>query len=106
LIDALLKAIGDRTGDGLLPFQIASILEQELSTRRWISECTESYIQIIRTFVQKNVIDPLVKARESLGMFDALEQPSQWDQDMDLNMGAEGKTTSLSFFQRLHLYRG
>ena len=76
-------------------------MERELTTKRWATECTESYIKIIRTFIEKNVIEPLVKARESRGMFDALEQPAEWDEEMDLNMNADSEIILWSWARRL-----
>lgn len=84
------QAVGGRTGRSLFPFEISEMLDKELSTAKWTTECTEAYIKTIRTFVEKNIIDPLVKARTSRGMFDAFEKPDDWDEDMDLSMGADG----------------
>ncbi|KAL0949102.1 hypothetical protein HGRIS_009191 [Hohenbuehelia grisea] len=87
-------AIGARSGRGLLPFEVTEILERELSTPRFASECPTTYIDIIRSFVAGQVQN-IAGQRQSRGMFDALEREAEWDEDTDLSLGASASDKAI-----------
>lgn len=87
------KATGKRTDRGLLPFEIMEILSHELSTPRFMSECTPSYIETIREFVTENIAGRLANMRQIRGMFDALEREEEWDAETDLSLGASSNSS-------------
>lgn len=65
------------------------MVDRELSTQKFTSECTADYLATIRGFIMNNVT-LLVEHRRYRGMFDALEREAEWDQDTDLSLGASG----------------
>jgi DNA-directed RNA polymerase III subunit RPC1 len=77
-------------GRGLLPFEILELVDRELASQKFASECTPAYLATIRKFVADNVT-LLADHRRYRGMFDALERETEWDEDTDLSMGASGK---------------
>lgn len=80
-----------RAGQGLAPYEIIEIIDKELSTRRFTSECTPSYLATLKQFTIEHIARHLAKVRQSRGMFDALEKSDEWDEDTDLSMGASCK---------------
>ena len=84
------QAIGGRGGRGLVPFEITEIVNQQLSSKRFRSECTPAYLASIRDFIQTRVVRWQAEIRSSRGMFDALERDEEWDEYTDLSMGASG----------------
>ncbi|KAF9485367.1 beta and beta-prime subunits of DNA dependent RNA-polymerase [Pholiota conissans] len=81
-------ASGDRSGRGLLPFEILEIVNHELATSRFKSECNPVYIDVIRKFLADKLATRMAEARKKQGMFDALERENEWDEDTDLSLGA------------------
>jgi DNA-directed RNA polymerase III subunit RPC1 len=88
------QAIGTRSARGLLPFEILGIVDCELASEEFISECTAAYLDTIRCFITEHVVHKLAAARGSRGMFEATEREDEWDADTDLSMGASGKSFS------------
>jgi DNA-directed RNA polymerase III subunit RPC1 len=88
------QAIGSRSARGLLPFEILEIVNFELASEQFISECTAAYLATVRGFITEHVVHKLVAARGSRGMFEATERENEWDADTDLSMGASGKSFS------------
>jgi DNA-directed RNA polymerase III subunit RPC1 len=74
-----------------LPFEVLEIVDHELATKRFTSECTPAYLATIRSFIADHIVHKLAEARKSRGMFDALERAEEWDADTDLCMGADGE---------------
>ncbi|KAI0307253.1 beta and beta-prime subunits of DNA dependent RNA-polymerase [Multifurca ochricompacta] len=81
-------AIAPRTARGLLPYEVLKIVDRELSLPRFVAGCTQAYIATIRTFLSDHVAHRLAVVRKSRGMFEALDQGDEWDEDTDLSMGA------------------
>ncbi|KAJ3810847.1 hypothetical protein F5876DRAFT_40963 [Lentinula aff. lateritia] len=77
-----------RVGAPLLPFQIIDLVDTELGTKRFTTECTPTYVDSLRNFLVDNVVTKLARARSEQGMYDALERSSEWDEDTDLSFGA------------------
>ncbi len=86
-----MQASSGRGGRGLLPFEIMNIVDSELATPRFRSECTPAYLDIVRKFIFDNLAHRLADFRRIRGMFDALEKDVEWDEDTDLSLGASGK---------------
>jgi len=84
------KAIGSRAGRSLLPFEILDIVDRELTTKKFASDCTAAYLDTIRAFVTHQVANWIGEMRRSRGMFDALERNGDWDVCTDLSLGASG----------------
>ncbi|KZS94039.1 beta and beta-prime subunits of DNA dependent RNA-polymerase [Sistotremastrum niveocremeum HHB9708] len=82
------SSIASRAGRGLLPFEVIDIVNEEMTGKRFVTACTPAYRATVRTFVAESIANRLAKVRKSHGMFDALERPRDWDEDMDLSMGA------------------
>lgn len=82
--------IGGRDGRPLLPFEILEVMDQELATPKFLSECTPTYIAMIRSFIADGVVERLgANIRQSHGMFEALERrDDEWDADTDFSLGA------------------
>lgn len=68
-----------------------NIVDSELATPRFRSECTQAYLDIVRNFIFDNIAHKLADFRRSRGMFDALEKDVEWDENTDLSLGASGK---------------
>ncbi|KAJ8514890.1 hypothetical protein ONZ45_g7635 [Pleurotus djamor] len=81
-------AIGSRRGRGLLPFEIMEIVDAQLATSRFVSECPPTYLETVRNFIHDGVAKKLADMRHSRNMFDALERESEWDAETDLSLGA------------------
>ncbi|KAJ3736053.1 hypothetical protein DFJ43DRAFT_1053181 [Lentinula guzmanii] len=78
----------NRIGSPLLPFQIVELVNEELGTKRFITECTPTYVDSLRNFLIDNVVTKLAQARTDQGMYEALERSSEWDEETDLSFGA------------------
>jgi DNA-directed RNA polymerase III subunit RPC1 len=85
------QSIGSRIGRGLLPFEVLEIVDHELESRNFASECATTYLETVRSFVADRVVRQLAEVRKGRGMFDALERNDEWDADTDLSLGASGK---------------
>jgi DNA-directed RNA polymerase III subunit RPC1 len=88
------QAIASRKARTLLPFEILEIVEHELTTKRFTSECDAAYLMAIRSFITEHVVHRLAATRRSRGMFDALERQAEWDADTDLSLSASGTTSA------------
>ena len=75
---------------GLLPYEITEIVDQELSQPKFLRDCTAVYIATVRNFIHDHVIQPLADARRSRRMFEALEHNNEWGMDTNLSMSASG----------------
>lgn len=82
------SATGTRSARGLLPFEILEIVDRELASEKFTSECTAAYLATIQGFIKDHVVQKLAEARSSRGMFEATEKEDEWDADTDLSMGA------------------
>lgn len=67
------------------------LVDIELATKRFTSECTPAYRGLIHDFIKENVAVALANLRKYHGMFDALERYEEWDEEIDLSLGASGK---------------
>lgn len=93
-----LQSVCPRSRRGLLPYEIAELLQQELSSKRFVAECTPAYIEMLHDFIYINVIDVLVKQRREHHMYDAMERNMEWDETTDLSVGASGQHLAPSSF--------
>lgn len=84
------QATGSREGRSLLPFEVLEIVDRELATKKFTSECTAAYLATIRGFVTDNIAHAMADVRKSHGMFEAMEREDEWDAETDLTMGASG----------------
>ena len=66
------------------------LVNREFGSARFQNECTPAYLDIVRTFISKNIVHKMAKERANRGLFDALERGNEWDEDMDFSMGASG----------------
>jgi DNA-directed RNA polymerase III subunit RPC1 len=66
------------------------LVNREFGSARFQNECTPAYLDTIRTFISKNIVYKMAEERTRRGMFDALERGDEWDDNMDLSMGASG----------------
>ncbi|KAF8306249.1 beta and beta-prime subunits of DNA dependent RNA-polymerase [Clavulina sp. PMI_390] len=105
------KATENRSGLGLMPFEIESITDKELASRKFRSECTAAYISTIRTFIAE-ICKARVKSREKYGVFDGAEQPPGHDEFTDYSSQADvaqqsvvDNLTKVTKAQLLHFLR-
>ena len=89
------QAIASRRGRGLLPFQVMDLMNSEMVKSKWVSECTTTYMDSIRDFIEEKVAKRLAILRERRGMYEAMERIDEWDEEMDLSMGASGRHSLL-----------
>ncbi|KAF8974574.1 hypothetical protein BDZ97DRAFT_1774354 [Flammula alnicola] len=90
-LDRALKhalATGGREGRSLLPFEIVELVDRELATPRFRTECTPAYLDVVRTFINDKLANKMAKSRLKQGMFEALEREDEWDEHTDLSLGA------------------
>lgn len=78
-------------GTPLLPFQITELVDKELGTKRFTTECNPTYVDAVRNFVIESVVTKLAQARTDRGMYEAMERPTHWDEETDLSLGASGE---------------
>jgi DNA-directed RNA polymerase III subunit RPC1 len=69
---------------------VIEIVDRELATKRFTSECTAAYLATIRGFTTDQIAQKMSEVRTTRGMFDALEREVDWYEDTDLTMGASG----------------
>ncbi|KAF5389823.1 hypothetical protein D9757_003589 [Collybiopsis confluens] len=81
-------AATNRSGKPLLPFQIIELVDKGLKSSRFTTECSSTYVQMLREFIMDNAVTKLAHARTEQGMYDAVERPNEWDDDTDLSFGA------------------
>lgn len=87
-----MQSIGCRTSRGLLPYEIIDYVDNQLAQARYATECSPSYITIVRDFIMEHIVHKLADTRRRRGMFDALDKSDEWDADTDLSMGATGES--------------
>jgi DNA-directed RNA polymerase III subunit RPC1 len=80
----------DRTGRGLVPYEIMEITDEVLGEARFTAECNAAYLATVREFIMKNIAQKLADERRDRGMFDALERNAEFDEETDLSMGVSG----------------
>ena len=85
-----MQATTSRSVQGLLPYEITEIVDQELSQPKFLRHCTAVYIAAVRNFIQYHGIQPLADAHRSRRMFEALEHNNEWDMTTNLSMSASG----------------
>ena len=76
-------------GRALLPYEIMDIVNAELSSSRFVNECTAAFLATVGRFM-RGVVIRVAKVRSTHGLFDAVEKDSEWDEYTDLTMGATG----------------
>ncbi|KAF8164924.1 hypothetical protein B0H34DRAFT_786681 [Crassisporium funariophilum] len=81
-------ASGQRKGRGLLPFEVMELVDREFASHKFTSECPQDYLNSVREYVRENVANKMAEVRTHRGMFDALEREDEWDENVDLSMGA------------------
>ncbi|KAK0206040.1 hypothetical protein DFS33DRAFT_552424 [Desarmillaria ectypa] len=81
-------AIGLSGGRALLPYEVMEIVNTQLNSTKFTSECTMAYLATIRAFILDHVVLRQVEVRKSRGMFEALERHEEWDEHTDLSFGA------------------
>ncbi|KAJ7929053.1 hypothetical protein B0H13DRAFT_1965408 [Mycena leptocephala] len=82
------SALGSRSGRGLLPYEILEIVDRELATKKFTSECTAAYLATIRGYTTEHIAYRQAEVRSSWGMYEALEKEDSWDEHTDLTLGA------------------
>ncbi|EAU80581.1 DNA-directed RNA polymerase III largest subunit [Coprinopsis cinerea okayama7 len=82
------QARSNRKTRGLLPFEIIQIVETTLASPRFTQSCLPAYCDAVRDFIVKKVASRVASVRAKHDMFDALEKPEEWDEEMDLTLGA------------------
>lgn len=79
-------------GRALLPYEIMDIVNTELSSPRFVNECTAAFLATISRFMRE-VVTRVAKVRSIHGLFDAVERDTEWDEHTDLTMGATSGST-------------
>ncbi|KAF8211700.1 hypothetical protein K438DRAFT_1807744 [Mycena galopus ATCC 62051] len=82
------QALGSRAGRGLLPYEVLDIVDRELATQKFTSECTAAYLATIRGYTTDRIAHRQAEVRSSWGMYEALEKEDSWDEHTDLTLGA------------------
>ena len=78
-------------GRALLPYEIMDIVNVELSSPRFVNECTAAFLATVSRFMRE-VVARVAKVRSVHGLFDAVERDNEWDEYTDLTMGATGES--------------
>ena len=78
-------------GRALLPYEIMDIVNAELSSPRFVNECTAAFLATVNRFM-RGVVTRVAKVRNDHGLFDAVEKDAEWDEFTDLTMGATSKS--------------
>jgi DNA-directed RNA polymerase III subunit RPC1 len=78
-------------GRALLPYEIMDIVNTELSSPRFVNECTTAFLATVGRFMRE-VAARVAKIRNTHGLFDAVERDAEWDEYTDLTMGATGES--------------
>jgi DNA-directed RNA polymerase III subunit RPC1 len=92
-------------GQALLPYEIMEIVDQELSTERFVGSCSQPYLDLVRDFM-KQVVQKVVAIRRSHGLPDALVRTGEWGRDANLSFGVTGLyplSINLRFYDGLRL---
>ncbi|KAJ7638316.1 hypothetical protein FB45DRAFT_902502 [Roridomyces roridus] len=84
------SAMGSRAGKGLLPYEVLDIVDRELATKKFTSECTAAYLATIRGYTTERIAHRQAEVRSRWGMYEALEKEDSWDDHTDLTLGATG----------------
>ncbi|KAF8629635.1 hypothetical protein AX15_003368 [Amanita polypyramis BW_CC] len=85
------RATGGRAGQALLPYEILNVVDQELSTERFINGCSQPYRDAVRDFIIKQVVRKLAAVRRSRGMPDGLTPSNRWSAGDDQAFGVIGQ---------------
>lgn len=84
------KAIVEgRSERGLLPYEVAEIIDAELKSHKWTSLTTDKYREQVREFLQEHVVNKAGAVREHFSMYAATEREEEWDEEIDLTLGAD-----------------
>lgn len=83
---AITRHIDER---GLLPYEIDGIVRHHLSQPLFSVQTTGKYREQVYDFLRENVIKKAATIREAYGLYPALEKEEHFDEDTDLNMGAD-----------------
>lgn len=70
------------------------VVEKELAGKKFVNECSTAYLDTIRKFIGEHVAQRIAKVRQGRGMFDALERFKDYDDQIDLSLGADGEYCS------------
>ncbi|CAJ0633518.1 5567_t:CDS:10 [Entrophospora sp. SA101] len=71
----------------LLPFEILEITEKILESKNYVESCTESYINLLKEFIKKEIVDKLVATREAYGLMRCNEKID--DEYLDVEMACD-----------------
>ncbi|KAJ6583193.1 hypothetical protein B0H10DRAFT_2097845 [Mycena sp. CBHHK59/15] len=72
----------------LLPYEVLEIVDRELGTKKFTSECTAAYLATIRGFTTDRIAHRQAQVRSAWHMYEALERQDDWDEYTDLSLGA------------------
>ncbi|KAH8918847.1 DNA-directed RNA polymerase III subunit C1 [Atractiella rhizophila] len=86
----IMSSIPRAAAAGLLPYEILDILDDQLSQQRFTASCTIAFIDSIRQFIKKTVVDKAVSYRQAYGMSAGLIRDEVADdaKENDLEVGA------------------
>lgn len=73
---------------GLLPYEIAALVDHQLATPYYTNACSPRFIDEVREFLEESVIQPAAKFRAAYGMPAALT-PIEPDEHKDGNATKE-----------------
>lgn len=80
---------------GLLPYEITEIIEDYLSKPPFSVQTTEKYRQQVFEFLDEHVVKRAAKIREAYGLYPALVREDHFDEDTDLNLGADATSIAI-----------
>jgi DNA-directed RNA polymerase III subunit RPC1 len=91
MLNQVHQAMTSSHGRALLPYEIMAIVNAELSSPRFVNECTAAFLATVNRFM-RGVVARVAKVRSIHGLFDAMEQDTEWGEYPDLTMGATGES--------------
>ena len=74
-----------------MPWQIITILEEEMNKPIWTQNCTPAFIEMTRKFVSEKIAKKLANIRKNNGMLPGLAVPDEDFMDIDIDEDVEGK---------------
>jgi DNA-directed RNA polymerase III subunit RPC1 len=83
---AMTRHIDER---GLLPYEVNEIAQAKLTSKTFTEQTTEKYREQVSDFVHEHIARKAASIRDAFGMYGALEREQDFDEDTDLNMGAD-----------------
>lgn len=90
------KAITEHKNErGLMPYEVAELVDAELALPKWIQLTTEKYREQVREFVQEQVVQRAGAIREHFSMFAATEREEHFDEETDLSLGASRESKAI-----------